>query len=125
MLSGQRTRQLLNEMGEHYDYVIVDSAPILPVSDSVALATAVDGVLVVAQAGRITAEDAAETMERLRRVNAPVLGLVLNQAKKSTRDAYAYGGYGAYPRVDASAEIERMESAPGAEQDDDTLQPER
>ena len=125
MLSGQRTRQLLAEMGEHYDYVIVDSAPVLPVTDSVALTTAADGVLVVAQAGRITAKDAAETMERLRRVSAPILGLVLNQAKKSRRDAYAYGGYGAYPRVDASDEIERMAAASSTDQDDDALQPER
>ncbi len=125
MLSGQRTRQLLSEMGGHYDYVIVDSAPVLPVSDSVALATAVDGVLVVAQAGRITADEAIETMERLRRVNAPVLGLVLNQAKRSTRDAYAYGGYGAYPRVDASAELENLESASSSERDDPAIRADR
>ena len=55
MLSGRRVRQLLNEMGGHYDYVIVDSAPVLPVSDSVALAGSVDGLLVVAHAGRVTA----------------------------------------------------------------------
>ena len=53
LLSGRRTQKLLAEMGAHYDYVIVDSAPVLPVSDSVALSGAVDGVIVVAQAGRV------------------------------------------------------------------------
>ncbi len=93
MLSARRTRALLNEMAKHYDYVIVDSAPILPVSDSVALSGAVDGVLVVAHAGRVTQGNIAETVERLDRVTAPVIGLVLNQASKTARTEYSYGGY--------------------------------
>lgn len=50
ILSVRRVRQLFEDMGSHYDYVIVDSAPIPPVSDSVAPAGSVDGVLVVAHA---------------------------------------------------------------------------
>ncbi len=91
-----RSSKLLAEMGAHYDYVVVDSAPILPVSDSVALSAAVDGVLVVAQAGRVSDDDVVGTVERLVRVSAPILGLVLNQASKSVASggyAYAYGGY--------------------------------
>lgn len=99
LLSGRRTRQLLNEMGAHYDYVIVDSAPILPVSDSVALSGAVDGVIVVAEAGRASEDQVANTVERLLRVSAPILGLVLNQASKAgSEGAYTYGGYAAYQR---------------------------
>lgn len=97
LLSGRRTRQLLEAMGAHYDYVIVDSAPILPVSDSVALAGAVDGVIVVAQAGRATDDQVVDTVERLVRVSAPILGMVLNQASKTNAGSYAYGGY-ASPR---------------------------
>ncbi len=93
LLSGRRVRQLLHEMGAHYDYVIVDSAPILPVSDSVALSGAVDGVLVVAHAGRVTEDNVRETLDRLDRVAAPMLGLVLNQATKKSKGYYAYGGY--------------------------------
>jgi succinoglycan biosynthesis transport protein ExoP len=93
MLSGRRVRQLLGEMGSHYDYVIVDSAPILPVSDSVALAGSVDGVLVVAHAGRVTEGNVTETLERLDRVSAPILGLVLNQASQASKGYYAYSGY--------------------------------
>ena len=82
LLSGRRTSKLLAEMGDHYDVVIVDSAPVLPVSDSVALAGAVDGVIVVAHAGRVTGGNVVETLERLGRVSAPILGLVLNQASQ-------------------------------------------
>lgn len=93
MLSGRRVKQLLSEMGSHYDYVIVDSAPVLPVSDSVALAGSVDGVLVVAHAGRVTADNVVESIERLDRVGAPLLGLVLNQATQASKGYYAYSGY--------------------------------
>jgi succinoglycan biosynthesis transport protein ExoP len=93
MLSARRTRPLLNEMAKHYEYVIVDSPPILPVSDAVALSGAVDGVLVVVHAGRVAHSDVTETMERLDRVTAPVVGLVLNQVTKTTKTEYSYGGY--------------------------------
>jgi capsular exopolysaccharide synthesis family protein len=95
ILSGRRISQLLMEMGAHYDYVIVDSAPILPVSDSVALAASVDGVLVVAHAGRVTQGNVKDTLERLDRVAAPVLGMVLNRASNVSKEYYAYGGYSA------------------------------
>jgi capsular exopolysaccharide synthesis family protein len=103
MLSGRRTRQLFAEMGGHYDYVIVDSAPVLPVSDSVALAASVDGVLVVAHAGRVTDDNVAETVERLDRVGAPLLGMVLNQATRSGPSDYYYGGYARLSPVPATA----------------------
>ena len=97
------------EMGAHYDFVIIDSAPILPVSDSVALAGAVDGVIVVAQAGRASEDNVSETTERLERVSAPILGMVLNQAAKNANAAYTYGGYQTTPRQpsDITREIER------------------
>ena len=96
MLSSRRAHQLLNEMGGHYDCVVVDSAPVLPVSDSVALSGAVDGVIVVAHAGRVTNDNIVETIERLDRVSAPILGLVLNQASRSSNGTYAFGGYSTY-----------------------------
>jgi non-specific protein-tyrosine kinase len=116
MLSSQRAYQLLNEMGGHYDYVVVDSAPILPVSDSVALSRAVDGVVMVAQAGSITEGELVEAIERLDRVSAPVLGLVLNQASRSSNGTYAYGGYSAYasPSGSQSASLPSPIAAPEA-----------
>lgn len=99
LLTGRRTRKLLAEMGAYYDYVVVDSAPVLPVSDSVALSTSVDGMFVVAHADRVTTGQITETLERLERVGAPVLGLVLNQAKDERSDAYSYGGYAALPTM--------------------------
>lgn len=93
--SGPRIKAVLADLADRYDYVIVDAAPLLPVSDSIALTGAVDGVLVVVQAGRTTSTDLVESMERLGRVNAPVVGIVLNQASASESGGYGYGrGYG-------------------------------
>ena len=94
LLSNQRARLLLTELSGRYDYVVVDSAPILPVADSVALANAVDGVVLVVQVGRVTSANVVDSLERLQRVNAPVVGLVLNQATAIDRSGYRYGGYG-------------------------------
>lgn len=101
MLSSRRARLLLQQMGEFYDYVIIDSAPVLPVSDSVALSASVDAVLVVTQSGRVTEGNVADTLERLAQVGAPVLGMVLNQASGANQGYYAYGGYA--PRTAAAA----------------------
>jgi capsular exopolysaccharide synthesis family protein len=100
LLTGRRTHRLLEAMGQHYDYVIVDSAPILHVSDAVALAGAVDGVIIVAQAARVTDDNISDSIERLERVSAPLLGFVLNQATKASMGDYAYGGYHTAQRRD-------------------------
>ncbi len=97
MLSGRRTQRLLADMADHYDYVIIDSAPILPVSDSLALSMWADAVCVVVQAGTTTDEQVIGTLERLDRVGAPVIGLVLNQAAKMGGVGDTYDGH----RVDA------------------------
>jgi capsular exopolysaccharide synthesis family protein len=95
LLSGHRMAALLAELAERYDHVIVDSAPVLPVTDSVALTRSVDAVLIVVQAGRATSTDLAEAVERLERVKAPVIGVVLNRLSASSRSGYGYGyGYG-------------------------------
>ena len=97
LLSGRQMKVLLDMMGKHYDYVVVDSAPVLPVTDSVALSGSVDGVVVVAQSGRVTMDNLTESLARLERVSAPVLGVVLNQTSGGAADGYYYGGYQTNP----------------------------
>ena len=77
LLSGRRLRRLVEKMGEHYDVVVVDSAPVLGASDALALATIVDGVIVVVRAGRPTRDAVAQAVEQLDHVDAPFIGSVL------------------------------------------------
>ncbi len=93
MLSGSRIGLLLADLRDRFDYIIIDSPPTLPVSDSTALSRHVDGVLVVVQAGRTTSAQVRQTLTTLDRVAAPIMGFVLNRAKG--RRSQPYGdGYG-------------------------------
>jgi Mrp family chromosome partitioning ATPase len=71
----------IDELAQRFDYVIIDSAPILAVSDAAALSQHVDGVLLVVQAKRVTLGQLRASLSTLERVGAPLLGLVLTRAK--------------------------------------------
>ena len=101
MLSSRRMAIVIGELRKRFDFIVVDSAPTLAVSDAIALAQHMDGVLVVVQAGRTTIPQVRRTLAALDQVNAPVLGLVLNKASdRSDGTGYGYGysyGYSGYP----------------------------
>ena len=97
MLGGRRLQAVIEELKTQFDYVVIDSAPVLPVSDAIALSRQVDGVLVITQAGRTSAPQVHQTLAGLEQVSAPVLGVVLNKASSRQSGAgyqYGYGGYG-------------------------------
>ncbi len=71
---------LLGEVERAFDLVVIDAPPVNAAADAAMLATRADGVLVVARAGATTLPELAYALERLGRVRAPVLGLVLNEA---------------------------------------------
>jgi non-specific protein-tyrosine kinase len=81
LLSGFRMDSFIDELAQRFDYVIIDSAPILAVSDAAALSQHVDGVLLVVQAKRVTLGQLRASLSTLERVGAPLLGLVLTRAK--------------------------------------------
>ncbi|MGW5463796.1 polysaccharide biosynthesis tyrosine autokinase [Streptomyces sp. NPDC003996] len=99
LLSSDRMRQVLEGLAESFDTVVVDSAPLLPVADTVGLAPAVDGTVLVVRARRTPAERAKAAVDALHSVNAPVLGTVLSMVTvKSMGYGYGYGyGYGQRP----------------------------
>jgi len=94
ILTSERMRQVLDGLAEAFDVVVVDSAPLLPVADTVGLAPLVDGAVLVVRAGRTPSERAQAAVAALRSVGAPVLGVVLSMAKLHS-EGYGYGyGYG-------------------------------
>ncbi len=92
LLSSRATADIFKALSNHADIVILDSAPVLPVTDAAVLATHADAVILVASAGISTRRGAARALETLSRVNAPLIGVVLNRTPDS--DAYVYYGYG-------------------------------
>ncbi|MEP7200993.1 MAG: polysaccharide biosynthesis tyrosine autokinase [Ilumatobacteraceae bacterium] len=81
LLGGRRMDAFAEELSRRFDYVIIDSAPLLAVSDAAALSRHVDGVLLVAQAKRVSLAHLRDSLATLERVGAPLLGIVLNRAK--------------------------------------------
>lgn len=88
LLSSGMLHRILDEAKKSYDYIIVDTAPVLPVSDALWLAPMVDACLVVARANRTKREELTEALARLDRSGAAVLGVVLNDVKPQTRSPY-------------------------------------
>ncbi|MCU1589902.1 MAG: capsular biosynthesis protein [Frankiales bacterium] len=104
LLGSEAMAQILEQLRPIADVVVLDGPPVLAVSDAVALATQVDGVVMVARAGSTDRQDAFEAAQRLERVSAHVVGCVLNGAAKTTT-AY-YDGYQYLPKPPTKEEAE-------------------
>lgn len=91
------------------DYVLIDSPPVLPVSDAMALAQFADGVLLLAVANQTKQSHLAETLDRLRQVNADVVGVVVNGVPTRGRYGSYYGryGYGGYSYRQSYGSVEQ------------------
>lgn len=93
LLSTHRMVDLLTTLQADSDIVLLDSPPVLPVSDAAVLSARVDGVLMVVKAGSTHRKQLGRALELLSQVDASVVGVALNGVSKG--GAYAYGyGYG-------------------------------
>jgi capsular exopolysaccharide synthesis family protein len=96
-LIGPRLSSLLDEFAKEYDLVILDSTPLLGFAECLQMATAADGVLIVARAGETRRKAVAAVVSVLHRLRSNIIGVVLNQVSKSTSsDGYSYYGYYRY-----------------------------
>ncbi|MBD3403605.1 polysaccharide biosynthesis tyrosine autokinase [candidate division GN15 bacterium] len=86
--------RLLTEMKFYYDLIIVDCAPIIPVSDPMLLAPEVDGVLMVVRAGQTSRDVATRAVDIMRSNKTEILGVVLNNANNTLPYYYDYKYYG-------------------------------
>jgi capsular exopolysaccharide synthesis family protein len=95
LLSGPAARDAFAALRASFDLVLIDSPPVLPVTDAAVLAKDNDGTLIVVAAGQTKRIDLRRAAEKLAQVNASVMGTVLNQVTRQTGYGYGYGhGYG-------------------------------
>ena len=95
-LSGSpRFEELIRLATPHFDWIIVDSSPVLPVSDAVNLARACDGVLLVARSGETKFHVAQRAQSELKASN--ILGFVLNAVQEAPQVGSYYGYDAAKP----------------------------
>ncbi len=102
LLSSSRMKDLLTRIENDYDFVLVDSPPILAVTDASVLSTEVGGVILVVRSRSTSPEMVEEAGERLQKVGSRVIGVVMNDldmerhygkyARYSYSSYYYYGG---------------------------------
>ena len=96
LLSSQRFAQLLDELGETYDRILIDSAPVEAVSDALVLASQASSVIYVIKSDTTPLPIIARGLRRLWQHKAPLAGVVINQV--DVHKAARYGSYGGYYR---------------------------
>lgn len=115
LLQSESFKSVLKRLTEKFDYVILDSPPVLAVTDAAVLSTLVDGVVMVTRAFQTRKELAQHAVRRLTGIGAHVAGVVLN-AVNLTKDEYKYS-YQYYRRGGYYADEtrpSRIEAAPPA-----------
>jgi polysaccharide biosynthesis transport protein len=100
MLAGARLRELITQMTSKADFVICDSSPVLLIPDNLLLASAVDGVVLVAKAGSTGFRDLARTKSLLEGAGARVLGVVLNEMPVGPLRKYYRNYYNSYVKME-------------------------
>lgn len=88
VLGSETMANVLEEVRARYDFVLLDTAPILPVTDSLILASLVDGSIVVARFKKTRRQQLAGTIDSLAGVNARLLGVVLNGVNPLKQEPY-------------------------------------
>ena len=94
LLGSERMAALVEELKTRADVVLFDSPPVLAVTDATVLATAVGGVVLVVDCGRTRNEVARRVKEALEKVDAHILGVVLNRQTGGRGGYYYYYYYG-------------------------------
>lgn len=95
LLSLHATRQVITALRNECDILIIDSPPVLPVTDPLIISGYVDGVILVVDARAARGKELARARELLTQVNANVIGVTVNQATADQGYGYGYGyGYG-------------------------------
>ncbi len=86
----------LDRWRKEYDFVIIDTPPILLVTDTVVLAPEVDGIVIVARHGMTSREALVRTSDLLTSGGGKVLGVLLNAIDKTSDGYYGYYGHQGY-----------------------------
>jgi capsular exopolysaccharide synthesis family protein len=102
MISSSRMKEMLALLSERFDHIIIDSPPLLKVTDPVILSTLADGVILVVHGGKSTREVLRRTRQELSVAGAKIFGVVLNNvdAGNEAYDNY-YGAYSDYEQENA------------------------
>ncbi|WP_411169799.1 CpsD/CapB family tyrosine-protein kinase [Clostridium sp. MB05] len=92
MLSSKSMTNLIENLKENFDYIILDTPPVQAVTDSQILSTKADGTILVVRAEKTKKDSVQNAVSLLKKVNAHVIGTVLNGVDNSRNKYYYYYG---------------------------------
>lgn len=101
LLNSKRFIKLIVELEKRFDFIILDSPPILNVTDSLLLSKLVDATIIVCKAGKTNYEMLNKGLSMLKKINANILGIIINSVSK--KHARYYYGYESYYESDETA----------------------
>jgi capsular exopolysaccharide synthesis family protein len=93
LLSSSRLRETFAAAASQYDFVLIDSAPLVPVSDALLFASAVEGVVMVVNSRNTPRALVRQSIVRLRRARTNLLGVVLNEVNPERESYSRYYSY--------------------------------
>jgi polysaccharide biosynthesis transport protein len=96
LIGSPRMEQGLSSLAEDFDYVVIDTPPILSVTDSRIIAAMVDGVLLVIKSGETPREAVRRATRSLEDINAHIIGTLLNNLNLRSAENYYYSKYSYY-----------------------------
>lgn len=94
IINSKALKELLKEVSQDYDYIFLDTPPVMLISDPIAISTFSDAVILTIKHGNTERDLAKKAVESLKQVNANIIGAVLNNIPVSKQsDYYYYGSY--------------------------------
>ena len=90
LLNSASARAIFAQLQDDFDLVLIDSPPVLPVTDAAILSQYADATLMLAAAGQTRRGDLHRAAEKLNQVGATILGIVLNKVTRQTGRNYGY-----------------------------------
>lgn len=122
LLSTKTVQSKLEALSRSADYIVIDSPPLLPVSDSVVLAGLADLTVLVVTARTTAKRSVQRSIEMLDQVSAPLGGIVFNGVGSEGTYGYGYGyGYTAYAPRSGRPEGSTKKSKSGGHADEPTI----
>ena len=101
LLGSARFGKLIENLRKQFDWVVLDSPPVLVVTDPCLIARAVSGVVLVVDSGRTSRQMVTATIERLDSVGAPLIGAMLNRVEFDQNESYLPSYHQAYDWYEA------------------------
>jgi capsular exopolysaccharide synthesis family protein len=121
LMGTKSAHKVLSELRAGFDYVIVDSSPLLAVTDAAVLAAASDGVLIIARFGETKRDQLAHGVGNLKNVGARILGTIFTMMPTRGNDSYYYYSYyGEKERASGNHRVDRERPPPSTISEDES-----